>query len=124
MARVHDDHYTDQARGRLQIGADELTPMSSHRLWHPGVAVAGQVRKTRAFAEAVEVDGLGAAGGLARPRESSASKDGIDGARLADVGAPSKRHLWWASRRQVGDAPRGAQEYRLRKASHNEGEEF
>src|SRR4051812_40468335 len=67
MTRVHDHDHAGQARSRFQIGADEVAPVRPHGLRDARVAVPRQIRKTRAFAELVEVDGLGSSGRLAGP---------------------------------------------------------
>src|SRR5690606_27302540 len=83
-----------------------------------GESVAGQVHEARSFAEVEEVDGLRPSRRLAGEREAPAAEEGIDGARLADVGSAGERDFGRPGWRQVRRAAARGEERGVRERPH------
>jgi len=75
--------------------------LHAQRVRRARVAVAREVDQPGAGAKLVEVDGLRAAGRLAREGEALAPEQGVDRARFADVRAPGEGELGRARRRDI-----------------------
>jgi hypothetical protein len=99
MARIHDHHYASETGTVLQIRADQRLPLFPHRLRDARIPVPRQVDEPRGPTEIIEIDGLGAARGLAGAGKPLAPQQRVDRARLANVRAPGEGDLRGPGRR-------------------------
>jgi hypothetical protein len=93
VAGVDQHEGAAERRAAGEIGAKERLPLLDHGLRGLGEAVAGEIDQVVGGAEGEEVDLLGAAGGVRGAGEGLAADEGVDQARLADVGAAGEADL-------------------------------
>lgn len=93
MPGIHNED-SQLSRGRpIQIGRHQRFPCFPHRLRDLGVSVSGQVHEDTIVVDPKEIHLPGAARSGTGSRHPFPPKQGVDEARLPDIGATREDHL-------------------------------
>ena len=113
MARIDDQHETDQRLARRHVAAEEILPVVLELERHRRVSVAGEIGEQRTGSQAEEIDLLRAPRRLARECEPRTVREHVDRRRLAGVRASCERDFRRSGRRQLGIVRDGEGEFGL-----------
>src|SRR5205807_6417578 len=98
---VEQDKDQPESIGALEVAAYELAPGTGYVFRNFGVAVTGKVDDVEAVVDEIELDGLRLSGCLADAGHCFPFQNGVDEARLSDVGSTYHPDLGSRVRRKV-----------------------